>query len=443
MAVRYVFMRTFAGISVVVVLEVAVAVAVVLWRRRSSDARAFARAVAPGSALTAVLEIEDCDALLASSSRLRPVLPVRILDELRADPLLGLADVQVVQHVQPTGVGLPERSQVGLSYQDLNESVARAARPALGGADSEPVPALRLTWLALRLELPGSRNAEWADRGSEPIAARGGGAAGAARTIDKAVRTAAAKLAVAGFTARTLTENDLQQSLATSYGVPATEDVLAGGGGVVVGMDPSRRPVVLGLFGRGSPAVSLIGGFHLAQLLVLRAAGVGARVIVETARPESWDALVLRSGLDASRLAVQPIGRLVGNPGWPSPSPTAPLLVLRDCGARPRFATAPHGPWATVLTLLPYLDPRTAGQVGAADLVGVQRMPAAEAPFAAVALRLSARDAAALLELPDAMTLWRARGSGGHSGTGAGAVRRYAETVPTAWERGILGDPSR
>jgi len=81
--------------------------------------------------------------------------------------------------------------------------------------------------------------------------------------------------------------------------------------------------------------IGAVGGLHLAQILALRCAAVGARLIVETARQELWDPLLLDSGLDAARLAVQPVGRVTGNPGWAPPSPTAPILVIRDCGARP------------------------------------------------------------------------------------------------------------
>jgi hypothetical protein len=172
----------------------------------------------------------------------------------------------------------------------------------------------------------------------------------------------------------------------------------------------------------------------MGQLLALRAAAVGARVIVETARGELWDSLVLHSGLDASRLAVQPGGRVAGNPGWVKPSPTAPLLVLRDCGARPPFVTTPYGPWTTVLTLLPYLDPRTPPQLADADLVGLQRMPQEEVDVLRSAYRLPDKDAAALPALPDVMTLWRVRGRSGS---------RYCETTATAWETGIVGDLAR
>ena len=83
--------------------------------------------------VSAVLEIEAADHVLPSADQPTPI-PARLLAGLRADPLLGLADVRLVQHIQPIGVGLPERSQARASYQSLNQDVARR----LG---TDPVPA--------------------------------------------------------------------------------------------------------------------------------------------------------------------------------------------------------------------------------------------------------------------------------------------------------------
>ena len=46
-----------------------------------------------------------------------------------------------------------------------------------------------------------------------------------------------------------------------------------------------------------------------AQVVVLRAMAVGARVVVETARGEEWDPLVLGAGVGAGRFLVQGVGQ--------------------------------------------------------------------------------------------------------------------------------------
>jgi len=385
--------------------------------------------------VSAVLEIEPLDAVLPSANPPSPI-PPQILTGLRADPLLGLADVRLVQHVQPTGAGLPERSQVGTSYQSLNQDVARR----LG---TNPIPAARLTWLAFRLELPGSRRHALAARAAGPILARGGGITGAHRTLDKAARTASAKLALAGYRTTTLADGDYRSDfgsdLAQTHDSPELEGEAGGEGttaapgGVLIGVDPAHRPVSLGLFRRTTLSTAVVGSLYLAQILALRCAAVGARVIVETARQDEWDPVLLHSGLDAARLAVQPAGRPAGHPGWPAPTMAAPLLVLRDCGARPPYAAVPRGPWTTIATVLPYFDPRTAGYLRDADLVGLQRMPREEAAMARHVLALPDKDTAALADLPDPMVLWRSRKRS----------MRYCELAPTNWEEAFLGEPLR
>lgn len=426
--------------------------------------------------VSAVVEIEPVDAVLPPVDP-PPPIPPELLTELRADPLLGLADVRLVQHVQRTGAGLPDRSQAGGSYQGLNHDVARR----LG---TDPIPAVRLTWLALRLELPGSRRQALATRAAGPILARGGGITGAARTLDKAARTAAARLALAGYRTVTLAEDDygpgfssglaethdspaiyaaaatdtdadaatrpaqntvnatLAAATATTTGTTTTptatatataEHVTAALGGVLIGVDPAHRPVTLGLFRRTTLSTAVVGSLYLAQILALRCAAVGARVIVETARQDEWDPVLLHSGLDRTRLAVQPVGRPVGHRGWPAPSMANPLLVLRDCGARPPYTAMPHGPWTAIVTLLPYFDPRTAGYLRDADLVGLQRMPREEAAMARHLLSLPDQDMAALADLPEPMVLWRSRRR----------TMRYCELAPTSWEEAFLGEPMR
>jgi hypothetical protein len=95
--------------------------------------------------------------------------------------------------------------------------------------------------------------------------------------------------------------------------------------------------------------------------------------------------------------------------------------------------TEPHGPWVSVVTLLPYLDPRTAGQLGHADLVGFQRLSADEAALARHVLALPDSDADALAGLPVDAVLWRAKGR----------APRRCEMSGTAWELRVLGAAHR
>lgn len=85
-----------------------------------------------------------------------------------------------------------------------------------------------------------------------------------------------------------------------AHTVPAVQlDALAlplGDDGVVIGVDAEGRPAVLGV-NRPTPYdVVLIAGLWTAQVIALRAAATGARVAVETGRPQAWVQLVHAMG---------------------------------------------------------------------------------------------------------------------------------------------------
>jgi hypothetical protein len=201
-----------------------------------------------------------------------------------------------------------------------------------------------------------------------------------------------------------------------------------GDDGVVVGTDSARNPAVIGLFRPRAVDGGLVGGSYLAQLVALRAAAIGARIVVETARPELWGPLAQNAGGGQQVVSVVPVRRV----GALGASATSPVLLIRDCGARPPRPTQPKTPWQTTLTLLPYLDPGYAVQLAGADLIALQRISPQEAQFAARITRLGGEDVRALPNLPDEVTLWCAR----HG-------REYVYSVPTQLEAGLLGAPRR
>lgn len=201
-----------------------------------------------------------------------------------------------------------------------------------------------------------------------------------------------------------------------------------GDDGVVIGTDPHRQPAVLGLFRPRPVDGALVAGSYLAQLLALRAAATGARIVIETARPELWSALAQNAGGGQQIVALVPVRRV----GALGASSTSPVLLIRDCGARPPRLAQPKTPWQTTLTLLPFLDPGYAGQLVGADLVALQRISPQEAQLAARVVRLSNEDMQALPGLPDELTLWCAR----HG-------RQYVYGMPTQLEAGLIGAPRR
>src|SRR6266700_3530591 len=193
-----------------------------------------------------------------------------------------------------------------------------------------------------------------------------------------------------------------------AFALPVGDD------GVVIGTDQGSRPAVLGMFKPKAVDIALIGGAYLAQLLALRATATGARVVVETARPQLWAPLAQNAGGGQQVIAVVPVRR-VGNLG-------------ATAAARPPRSSAPKTPWMTTLTLVPFLDPSYAGHLITSDYVAMQQVSPQEAELGARLFRLSPQDVAALPTLLPELALWTAR----HG-------RQYVFSAPTRDETGLLG----
>ncbi|OEU92328.1 type VII secretion protein EccE [Streptomyces oceani] len=152
-----------------------------------------------GSFLTAILRVE------AGVTALRPAFGTRALPlELLHDALevdgIRLESVQLVQHVQPAPAPhLPEQAVARRSYAPLQDQASS--------------PALRLTWVALKLDGELCR---------EAVEARGGGLRGAQRCLLRATDQLASRLTGAGFRAAVLNEEELVSAVATSACVSPT-----------------------------------------------------------------------------------------------------------------------------------------------------------------------------------------------------------------------------
>ncbi|MGK5530046.1 type VII secretion protein EccE [Streptomyces sp. URMC 129] len=145
-----------------------------------------------GGTLTAVLRVEAAPAPLQPGHAVRP-LPLALLHDALETDGIRLESVQSVQYTQPAPAPvLPDRSVAGTSYALLQEQGAAA-------------PALRLTWVALRLD------PELCPRA---VAERGGGLVGAQRCLTRAADQLASRLTGAGFTATVLTQAELLSAVA-------------------------------------------------------------------------------------------------------------------------------------------------------------------------------------------------------------------------------------
>ncbi|MEV7421974.1 hypothetical protein [Streptomyces sp. NPDC091212] len=197
-----------------------------------------------------------------------------------------------------------------------------------------------------------------------------------------------------------------------------------GDDGVVLGEDAEGRQQLVG-FHRSTPYdVLLIGGLWSAQVLALRAAGTGARVAVETGRPQAWTMLAQAAGAGLECITLHEVGRV------PPMGATvgSPVVVIRDCGMRPPRGRVVSAPWQSVMTLLPYLSPVAPRLMRDSTLVGVQRISPQEAEQTSRILGLSRAESDALPTLADGVTLWC-----------TGRERHWVMTSPTDAETGLLG----
>ncbi|WP_443080952.1 type VII secretion protein EccE [Streptomyces sp. PTD9-10] len=149
--------------------------------------------VGDGGFLTAVLQVESgADALRAERSR-RPLPLALVRDVLEVDGI-RLESAQIVVHTQPApALHLPQQSVVVSNYAPLQAQTGS--------------PAVRITWIALKLD---------PELCPEAVAARGGGLVGAQKCLTRSAEHLASRLTGAGFQANVLTEEELTAAIATS-----------------------------------------------------------------------------------------------------------------------------------------------------------------------------------------------------------------------------------
>ncbi|MEH0971942.1 type VII secretion protein EccE [Micromonospora sp. CPCC 205546] len=203
-------------------------------------------------------------------------------------------------------------------------------------------------------------------------------------------------------------------------------ELLLGEAGLMVGRNRHGGAVTVRLFRPEATRVLLVGGVRAAQLLVVRAMALGARVVVQTARPRAWEPFVRGVGTPGAMIPVVPPGRPVGEPG----SPLCPLLVVVDAGTTPA-ETQPASPWRTTLLVRDELTASDADALGRADLAVLQPLDPAEAAVAGAALGLGG-SAEWLTRIRDDMVAVVNR-----------RALRWALLSPTPIESQLVGRPSR
>ncbi|GAA3806081.1 type VII secretion protein EccE [Streptomyces chiangmaiensis] len=149
--------------------------------------------VGDGTFVTAVLHVE-ADATALRAERTRQPLPLRLVrDALEVDGIV-LESAQVVLHTQPSpAIHLPQQSVAVSNYAPLQAETG--------------APAVRITWIALKLD---------PELCSGAVAARGGGLLGAQKCVVRVADHLASRLTGAGFRVTVLNEEELTAAVATS-----------------------------------------------------------------------------------------------------------------------------------------------------------------------------------------------------------------------------------
>lgn len=149
--------------------------------------------VGDGTFLSAVVQVE-ADVTALRADRGRQPLPVGLVrDALDVDGI-RLESAQIVLHTQPApALHLPQHSVAVTNYAPLQEQTG--------------APAVRITWIALKLDPELCR---------EAVEARGGGLVGAQKCLARVADHLASRLTGAGFRTTLLNEEELTAAIATS-----------------------------------------------------------------------------------------------------------------------------------------------------------------------------------------------------------------------------------
>jgi type VII secretion protein EccE len=148
-----------------------------------------------------------------------------------------------------------------------------------------------------------------------------------------------------------------------------------GAAGLMLGSNRHGRPVVARLFRPEQTRMLLVGGLRCAQLIVFRAMALGARVVVQTARPQAWDPFVRGAAVPGDAIGLVPPGRPIQVPPG---SALFPLLMVVDVG--PVGAdNRPGAGWQATLVVRDDFSPADVDVASRADLLLLQPLRTEEA----------------------------------------------------------------
>jgi hypothetical protein len=161
-------------------------------------------------------------------------------------------------------------------------------------------------------------------------------------------------------------------------------DLTVGGAGLMLGVNRHHLPVIARLFRPEQTRVLLVGGVRCAQLVAVRAMALGARVVVQTARPQAWDPFVRGVAVPGESIAiVMPGARIDITPG----SALRPLLLVVDVGPVVPDPSTGAG-WQATLVVRDDFTPADVDAAARADLLILQPLRPDEAGLVGTTLGL-------------------------------------------------------
>ena len=198
--------------------------------------------------------------------------------------------------------------------------------------------------------------------------------------------------------------------------------------GLMMGRNRHGQPVTVRLLRAEPTRAVLVGVGRAAATVVLRALALGAHVVVQTGRPESWDQLLRGVVGPADAVALAPPGAPFS---LPPASAATPQLVVLDVGPTSAVDPVPPARWRSTLVVRDDVSTVDLGALSRADLVVLQPLRPAEAELVGVALGLGDGHA------------WLTRIREDMVGVVSRRTVRWAQLSATSLEQQVIGGVAR
>jgi hypothetical protein len=201
-----------------------------------------------------------------------------------------------------------------------------------------------------------------------------------------------------------------------------------GGAGLVLGVNQHGEPVIVSPFRAEPTRLVAVGSLTFAQLIAFRALGVGAQVLIQSARPDAWGTFARITGTPNDAVRLVPPDTSIEQPAQQD----RPRLVVVDGGPSVGGAEGSSGAgWTATLAVREELTAWDVDVLRGADLALLQPLSPTEATLAASVLGLTEMKGSLSGIRADLVTL-----------VGHGTVR-WTLVEPTALERQLIGVPLR